>query len=98
MPEPEIRRLLKLAARLGRVDQIARDHFFLRTTTAEMAAIIRTLSSAAEDGWFGAPAFRDQTQNGRKVAIEILDFFDRLGLTLRRGHLRRVNPHRAQLF
>ena len=98
MPEPEIRRLLKLAARLGRVDQIARDHFFLRTTTAEMAAIIRTLSSAAEDGWFGAPAFRDQTQNGRKVAIEILDFFDRLGLTLRRGDLRRVNPHRAQLF
>ena len=98
LPEFEIRRLLKLSARLGRVDQIARDHFFLRATTAEMAAIIRRLSAEAEDGWFAAPAFRDQVQNGRKVAIEILDFFDRLGLTLRRGDLRRVNPHRAQLF
>ncbi|MBA4489471.1 selenocysteine-specific translation elongation factor [uncultured Paracoccus sp.] len=98
VPESETRRLLKLAQRLGRVDQIARDHFFLRTTTAEMAAIIRALSDAALDGWFGAPAFRDQLQNGRKVAIEILDFYDRLGLTLRRGDLRRVNPHRARLF
>lgn len=98
IPEAEIRRLLKLAARLGSVDQIARDHFFLRATTAEMAAMVRALSAASDDGWFAAPLFRDQTQNGRKVAIEILDFFDRLGLTLRRGDLRRVNPHRADLF
>ncbi len=98
VPEPEIRRLMKLAARLGRVDQIARDHFFLRPVTAEMAAIVRDLSAGAADGWFAAPGFRDRVQNGRKVAIEILDFFDRLGLTLRRGDLRRVNPHRADLF
>ncbi|NHF72286.1 selenocysteine-specific translation elongation factor [Paracoccus xiamenensis] len=97
-PEAEIRRLMKLSARLGRVDQIARDHFFLRQTTVEMAAIVRALSAAADDGWFAAPLFRDQVQNGRKVAIEILDFFDRLGMTLRRGDLRRVNPHRADLF
>jgi selenocysteine-specific elongation factor len=32
------------------------------------------------------------------VAIEILDFFDRLGVTLRRGDLRRINPHRIDLF
>lgn len=96
--EGEVRRVLKLAARLGRVDQIARDHFFLRATTAEMAAMIRDLSDAGSEGWFTAPAFRDRTRNGRKVAIEILDFFDRLGLTLRRGDLRRVNPHRAHLF
>ena len=38
------------------------------------------------------------TPNGRKVAIEILDFFDRLGVTLRRGDLRRINPHRIDMF
>lgn len=96
--EREIRRVMRLAARLGRVDQIARDHFFLRATTVEMAGIVRRLSAAAEGGWFTAPAFRDEVRNGRKVAIEILDFFDRHGLTLRRGDLRRVNPHRAELF
>ena len=47
---------------------------------------------------FTAPLFRDRVQNGRKVAIEILDFFDRHGVTLRRGDLRRLNPHRADLF
>ena len=96
--EREIRRMMKFAARLGRVDQIAQDHFFLRETTAEMAEMVRALSDDADGGWFTAPAFRDRTRNGRKVAIQILDFFDRVGLTLRRGDLRRVNPHRAELF
>ena len=98
MDEREIRRVMKLTQRLGRTDQIARDHFFAREVTVEMVAIIHDVAHQAEDGWFTAPAFRDRVQNGRKVAIEILDFFDRLGLTLRRGDLRRINPHRADLF
>lgn len=96
--EAEIRRILRMAARQGRLDQIAHDHFFARATTIEMVAIIRDVAAQAPDGWFTAPAFRDRVQNGRKVAIQILDFFDRLGLTLRRGDLRRINPHRIDLF
>ncbi|PZQ47984.1 MAG: selenocysteine-specific translation elongation factor [Rhodovulum sulfidophilum] len=96
--EGEIRRVLKLCARAGRVDEIAKDHFFPRATTAEMAGFARDLSAAAPEGWFAAAAFRDRMDNGRKVAIQILDFFDRAGLTLRRGDLRRINPHRADLF
>lgn len=96
--EAEIRRILRMAARQGRVDQIAHDHFFAREVTSEMAAIVCDLGAQAKDGWFTAPLFRDRVQNGRKVAIEILDFFDRLGLTLRRGDLRRINPHRVDLF
>ena len=42
--------------------------------------------------------FRDQVNNGRKVAIQILEFFDRHGVTLRRGDLRRTNRHRLDLF
>ncbi|MFD1881877.1 selenocysteine-specific translation elongation factor [Paracoccus pacificus] len=96
--EVDVRRVLRMAARLGRVDQIAHDHFFARSTTTEMVAIIHDIARSTPDGWFGAPAFRDRVMNGRKVAIEILDFFDRHGLTQRRGDLRRVNPHRADLF
>lgn len=96
--ERDIRRVLKLTQKLGRTDQIAHDHFFARAVTAEMVAIIHDVAAQAPDGWFTAPAFRDRVQNGRKVAIEILDFFDRHGLTLRRGDLRRINPHRADLF
>ena len=42
--------------------------------------------------------FRDKLDNGRKVAIQILEFFDRHGVTIRRGDLRRVNRHRLDLF
>ena len=94
----DLRRALKSAARQGRVDQIRHDHFFLRATTAEMVAIIAEVQAAAPDGWVTAAAFRDRVQNGRKVAIEILDFYDRQGVTLRRGDLRRINSHRADLF
>jgi selenocysteine-specific elongation factor len=96
--EKDVRRVLRLTQKLGRTDQIAHDHFFAREVTAEMVAIIEDVAASSADGWFTAPAFRDRVQNGRKVAIEILDFFDRHGLTLRRGDLRRINPHRADLF
>ena len=98
IPEADVRRVLRMAARQGRVDQIRHDHFFLRATTAEMVRIIAEVQSGAPDGWVTAPAFRDRVQNGRKVAIEILDFYDRQGVTLRRGDLRRINSHRADLF
>lgn len=97
-PEGEVRRVLKACARLGRVDQVAHDHFFLRATTAEMVELARDVAARSEGGWFGAAAFRDRMDNGRKVAIQILDFLDRLGVTLRRGDLRRINPHRVDLF
>jgi selenocysteine-specific elongation factor len=96
-PEREIRRILKLASRMGRVDEAAHDHFFLRPTVQEMVAIVAALGADAF-GTFTAAAFRDRLSNGRKVAIQILEFFDRCGVTLRSGDLRRVNRHRLDLF
>lgn len=98
MDEREVRRVLRLTQRLGRTDQIAQDHFFAREVTREMTGILREVAADTPDGWFTAPAFRDRLDNGRKVAIQVLDFFDRMGFTLRRGDLRRINPHRLDLF
>jgi selenocysteine-specific elongation factor len=97
-PEAEIRRLLKLAARLGRVDEVVSDHFFLRGAIAETVEIVRALAAAGADGSFTAAQLRDKLDNGRKLAIELLEFLDRHGVTLRRGDVRRVNPHRLDLF
>ena len=96
--EPDVRRLLKLVGRMGKVDEVAHDHFFLRATVAEMVEIIVDCTGAAPNGQFTAAQFRDRVDNGRKVAIQILEFFDRHGVTLRRGDLRRVNKHRLDLF
>ena len=97
-PEEEIRRLCKLLSRLGQLDEVAHDHFFLRETVAEMVCIVQDLGRHAPDGQFTAAQFRDRVLNGRKVAIQILEFFDRHGVTLRRGDLRRINSHRLDLF
>lgn len=97
-PERDVRRLLKLAGRLGWADEVAHDHFFLRPTVHEMVTIVTDLTARAEDGVFTAAQFRDRVENGRKVAIQILEFFDRHGITLKRDDLRRVNKHRLDLF
>ena len=96
--ETEVRRVFKLLGRLGKVDEVAHDHFFLRETVAEMVEIASVLATKAPSGQFTAAEFRDQLDNGRKVAIQILEFFDRHGVTIRRGDLRRMNKHRLDLF
>lgn len=96
--ETDVRRLLKLLGRMGRVDEAALDHFFLRATVGEMVDIVVDISRTQPLGQFSASQFRDRVDNGRKVAIQILEFFDRHGVTLRRGDLRRVNKHRLDLF
>jgi len=83
---------------MGQLYEIAHDRFFLRGSVAEMVEIMVDLASEAEDGQFTAAAFRDCLNNGRRVAIEILEFFDWHGVTLRRGDLRRINEHRLDLF
>jgi selenocysteine-specific elongation factor len=97
-PESDVRRLLKLVGRLGWADEVAHDHFFLRTTVHEMVSIVVEVAADARDGVFTAAQFRDRLDNGRKVAIQILDFFDHHGVTLNRDDLRRVNKHRLDLF
>ena len=98
VPEVDVRRVAKLLGRLGRLDEVAHDHFFLRGTVAEMVRIAADIAASSERDEFTAAQFRDRVDNGRKVAIQILEFFDRHGVTLRRGDLRRMNRHRIDLF
>jgi selenocysteine-specific elongation factor len=93
-----VRRLMRLAARRGDVEEIAHDHFFLRPVVERMAEIAIDVAAHVEDGRFTAAQFRDRLDNGRKVAIQILEFFDRHGFTIRRQDLRRINPARVDLY
>jgi selenocysteine-specific elongation factor len=96
--EAEVRRLLKQLAKMAAVDEIAPDHFFLRETVAEMVDIVADLSAKGSGGQFSAADFRDRLDNGRKVAIQILEFFDRHSVTARHGDLRRINDARRDLY
>ncbi|WP_139976717.1 selenocysteine-specific translation elongation factor [Ochrobactrum sp. CGA5] len=96
--EEDVRRLLKLSGRMGRAHEVAHDHFFLRATIAEMIGILSDMDAAFDSGWFIAARFRDRVDSGRKVAIQILEFFDRISLTIRRGDMRRLNRRKLDLF
>ena len=93
-PEAEVRRVLKAMARRREVVELARDRFFRRETVDEMAAIALDVARAQQDGQFTVAQFRDRLDNGRKVAIEILEYLDGHGVTVRRGDLRCINPRR----
>lgn len=93
VPEGDVRKLMRQLARLGRVVEVAPDQFFLRPVVAEMIAIANDLGAD-----FTAAQFRDRLDNGRKVAILILEFFDRHGITVRRGDIRRAVPAKLEQF
>jgi selenocysteine-specific elongation factor len=95
-PEPAVRATMKRLQRMGQVIEIAPDHFFPRATVAEMAAI--AADAVDQGGTLTAAAFRDRLDNGRKVAIQILEFFDKAGVTVRSGDMRRVRTDRLGLF
>lgn len=97
-PDTEVRRVLKALARQQTVVEIAPDHFFRRETVQEMAAAVAGIAAAQPRGEVSAAQVRDRFDNGRKVAIQILEYFDRRGLTLRKGDLRRVDTRKLDQF
>ena len=98
VPEPAMRRLLRRLQRMGRVAEVAPDHFFPQEALAEMAGIVADLAATDPAGEVTAAVFRDRLDNGRKVAIQVLEFFDSAGLTVRRGDARTVRTGRIGMF
>lgn len=89
-PETVTRVQLNRLAKSGIVYQVVRDLFYDADAIARLAAIAQAVQ--AECGELRAAAFRDRTGLGRKRAIQILEFFDRIGLT-RRIHARGDDKH-----
>jgi selenocysteine-specific elongation factor len=71
----------------GRLLQISKNRFLLPEGVSELEAALRMLAAEAQEG-FDARAFRDAAAIGRNTAIDVLEYFDRVGLTRRRGNHR----------
>ncbi len=67
---------------------MAPDRYFLHDAMVAMAEIAHALAAESGPSGFAAAAFRDRLGNGRQLAIQILDYFDRSGVTVRRGDMR----------
>ncbi|WP_042300253.1 selenocysteine-specific translation elongation factor [Paraburkholderia kururiensis] len=98
-PEEKVRALLRKLARLGDVYPVVRDLFYHRDVVLELARLVAGLARE-QGGAVSASAFRDATGLGRKRAIQILEFFDRIGYTRfhRDLHLLRADSRLHELL
>ncbi|RFP18424.1 MULTISPECIES: selenocysteine-specific translation elongation factor [unclassified Duganella] len=87
--EAEVRRLLLKLSKTGEISQLVPDLFYHPKRLAELAALVASLPEVQ------ASAFRDATGLGRKRAIQILEFFDRVGYTRRVGNIHLIRPNAA---
>ncbi|MVT04763.1 selenocysteinyl-tRNA-specific translation elongation factor SelB [Enterobacter sp. 10-1] len=82
--EPLMRAVLRQAAQQGMITAIVKDRYYRNDRIVEFAGLIRELD--LERGSTCAADFRDKLNVGRKLAIQILEYFDRIGFTRRRGN------------
>ena len=90
--EESVRSLFKRLARLGEAYPVAHDHYFTAAAVADLARRVAAINE--RDGCARAASLRDEIGGGRKVAIHILEFFDRIGYTrrVRDTHVSRGTP------
>lgn len=82
--EDQVRQLLRFVARKGEVTAILKDRYYRRDQIQKFADMIRELDRT--QGETSAADFRDRLGTGRKLAIQILEYFDREGFTRRAGN------------
>ncbi|EOD1043862.1 selenocysteine-specific translation elongation factor [Citrobacter farmeri] len=82
--EQTMRLVLRQAAQQGMITAIVKDRYYRNDRIVAFASMIRELD--LEKGSTCAADFRDRLGVGRKLAIQILEYFDRIGFTRRRGN------------
>ena len=83
--ETRMRLLLQQLATMGEVYRVAHDHYFMPQAVQQFETILREIAAGQPDGKITAALFRDRIGTGRKLAIQILEFFDACALTRRAG-------------
>jgi len=87
--ETLMRTTLARLAQRGELHQIAKDLYYAPASVARLAAILRAVA-AQGGGEITAARFRDATALGRKRAIQVLEYFDRVGLLRRVGNVHKL--------
>jgi selenocysteine-specific elongation factor len=80
-PEERVRHVLRRQVARGAVCQVVHDLFYDSDRIGTLASVVAGL--AREHGAVNAAQYRDAIGLGRKRAIQILEFFDRIGFTRR---------------
>jgi len=97
-PLSNVRKLCKTMARMGTVVEVEKDRFFLTAALVDFGELAHDIARTSPGHAFTAAAFRDRAGCGRAIAIQVLEYFDRRGITGRRGDKRIVAKKPSTVF
>lgn len=75
--------VMRRAERLGRVVRVDTNRFYLPEGLDALGDIVRRTANANGEAGFAVTEFRDAAGIGRNLAVQVLEYFDRAGLTRR---------------
>ena len=96
----EVSKTLHRLETLGFILAVAKNRYFTLRQMAKLAGIAEQLAATdREDGTaLTAAVFREESGIGRNLTIEVLEYFDRAGLTRRKGAQRQILRKSSELF
>ena len=94
----QLEALLVRVHHTGEAVRIADNRFLLPEGVALLAHAASACAAAAPDGLFAARDFKQAAGIGRNLAIDVLEYFDRSGLTRRRDDARMLVGSAEALF
>jgi selenocysteine-specific elongation factor len=91
-------RFLTRAARAGLIHQVADNRYYLPETLLQLAEMAAALARESANGLFSAGDYNKRAGIGRNLTIDLLEFFDKKGLTRRTGNERTVIVPARDIF
>ena len=88
MPEKSLEKVLIRCVLTGNLTRPVKNRFFLPAAIDQLRQLL--IDTADEDNQLTVRQYRDATGIGRNLAIEILEYFDRQGMTRRYGDIRKI--------
>ncbi|TYB28967.1 selenocysteine-specific translation elongation factor [Aggregatibacter actinomycetemcomitans] len=83
--ENAMRNFLYKAGKLGYLTAVVKDRFFLTENIYAFARLIKQLTARKEG--FSVNELRDALQFGRKMTVQLVEYFDRCGFLRRKGNI-----------
>ena len=82
--ESVMRNFMYKAGKLGYLTPIVKDRFFLTESIYAYARLIKQM--AGEEGKVAVNELRDKLNFGRKLTVQLMEYFDRTGFLRRKGN------------
>ncbi|MCX7918881.1 MAG: selenocysteine-specific translation elongation factor [bacterium] len=93
LSDKSVMKVLKALEQLGIFIRLSTDIYLRKDEFEEAKSKLIELFTKSASGQVKAAEFRDALGTSRKLAIPLLEYFDRIGLTLRKGDYRILRKH-----